>query len=137
MPKPKVVLDTNVVISSLWPGTSRRILDLWKQEQLIALVSEPIIREYLEVLERFSVPPEDLQQFIVLFTDPGRSIVVVPHERIQIIPQDPSDNKFLECAIAGRADSIISGDKHLKFLQSFREIPILPPAVFLAKYPQI
>ena len=134
MPKLKVVFDTNVVISNLWPGVSRRALGLWRDQRLIALTSEPIIQEYLEVLARFPVAPADMQEFVALFTDPMRTLLVHPHESIKVVVNDPSDDKFLECAVAGNADMIVSGDKHLKLFKSFRGIPILSPSALLERY---
>lgn len=50
---------------------------------------------------------------------------------VEVIAQDPDDNKFLACAIEGEADYIVSGDHHLLDLGSYRCIPILRPAAFL------
>ncbi len=134
MPKVKVVLDTNLVISSLWPGTPRRLVNLCKTGQITVLVSEPIIKEYLEVLGRFSITTEDAHEFIVLFTEPFRTMVVIPREKINVVKTDPSDDKFLECALTGNADVIISGDRHLKELKVFKGIPILSASDFLKQY---
>lgn len=58
--------------------------------------------------------------------------VVVEDVKIsETIPDDPSDEKFLACALAARANFIISGDKHLFRLGMFRDIPILSPKKFL------
>jgi len=51
-----------------------------------------------------------------------------------VIQDDPSEDRFLECAVAGKADCIISGDKHLLKLVEFQGIPILKPAAFLKRY---
>src|SRR5688500_5963399 len=104
VPKLKVVFDTNVVISSLWPGVPRRALNLWRDERIIALISEPIVSEYLEVLSRFATSAEDAQEFLALLTDTSRSEMIVPEEQIKAVIADPSDDKFLECAIAGNAN---------------------------------
>ena len=101
---------------------------------MVALVSEPILREYLEVLGRFAISPEDAQEFHELFTDSSRTLMIEPKERVKAVAADPSDDKFLECAIAGKADVIVSGDNHLKSLKFFRGILILPPAVFMKTY---
>jgi len=58
---------------------------------------------------------------------------VIPTRKIKVIKEDPSDNKFLECAIKSGADYIISGDKHLKDLGQFEEIKILSVTKFLKK----
>jgi predicted nucleic acid-binding protein len=54
----------------------------------------------------------------------------VPQEEITAC-RDPSDNKFLEVAVAGEADLIVSGDDDLLVLNPFREIPIVTPRAFL------
>ena len=132
VPRPRVVIDTNIIISSLWPGTPRRVVNFWRDGEILALVSEPLLEEYVEVLGRFPVSPADVQEFLTLFTDPMRSIFVVPRIRLHVVKADPSDDKFLKCAIAGHADAIVSGDRHLKSLIRFRRIPIQSPAEFMA-----
>jgi predicted nucleic acid-binding protein len=56
---------------------------------------------------------------------------VVPDVDLQVVERDPDDDKFLEVALAGDADYIVSGDTHLTDLESFRELPILTPREFL------
>jgi len=53
--------------------------------------------------------------------------------KLSVIETDPSDNMFLECAVEGRADFIISGDRHLKDLRVYKGIEILDPSTFLEK----
>jgi uncharacterized protein len=131
VPRSRVVLDTNIIISSLWPGPPRRVVNLWRDGEFLAVVSEPILQEYVDVLRRFPSVPENIEDFVALFTDPMRTILAVPRIRLRVVEADPSDDKFLECAVAGHAEFIVSGDKHLKSLQRYRHIPILSPADFL------
>lgn len=56
---------------------------------------------------------------------------VAPEEKILVVLADPSDNKFLEAAIAGKTDYIVSGDKHLLELKKFQSIPIITAREFL------
>jgi hypothetical protein len=58
-------------------------------------------------------------------------VIIRSGARLDVIKDDPSDNKYLECAVEGKADYIISGDKHLTDLQFFRGIKIMDPAKFL------
>ena len=109
-------------------------MNLWKTQRFTALASSAVIEEYLEVLRRFSIPSQDMEEFISLFTDPSRTNVVVPKVRVRRILDDPDDDKFLECALAGDADAIVSGDKHLKKLKSFHNILIFSPMQFLMHY---
>lgn len=56
---------------------------------------------------------------------------VTPDEKIIVIVADPTDNKFLEAAAAGKVDCVVSGDRHLLEIGSFRNIPILKAADFI------
>ena len=56
---------------------------------------------------------------------------VTPSERLSVVAEDPSDNRFLECAVEGRADYLVSGDAHLLNLGEFRGVKILTPRAFL------
>lgn len=128
--RPSVVFDTNILVSSLWSGPPWQVVRLWRDRKLWLLISSAVLREYLSVLSRF-VTSADLKAWAELLTDPARSIRVDPQETIDLITLDPPDNRFLECAIAGAADAIVSGDRHLLSLKSFRDIPILNPRAFL------
>lgn len=57
--------------------------------------------------------------------------IVSPAIRLQVVAEDPTDDRILECAVAGRADLIVSGDRHLRKLKSFRGIGIVRPGDFL------
>jgi predicted nucleic acid-binding protein len=57
--------------------------------------------------------------------------VVNPRRRLRVVERDPSDDKFLECAVAGKARVIISGDKDLLSIGRYRQVRIRTPAQFL------
>jgi predicted nucleic acid-binding protein len=57
--------------------------------------------------------------------------IVSPKISLRVITEDPADDRVLECAVAGRADLIVSGDRHLQKLESFRDIGIVRPSDFL------
>ncbi len=59
------------------------------------------------------------------------STVVEPREAIEVIAKDPDDNRILEAAVAGKAEMIISGDRHLLDIRSFRGVPVVTPRQFL------
>ncbi len=79
-------------------------------------------------------------QFPAIDLDPFWELLTVEAEMILaptlplVVPDDPSDNKFLECAVAGKATCIVSGDKHLLKLSPFGNCDILKPRDFLMKY---
>ena len=129
----RIVLDTNVLVSSLWGGAPARVMEAVRRGRAKLLVSGPILDEYISVIARFEPAEEDRDMFEALFADPGRAELVAPAHRIRAVREDPSDDKFLECAVAGRADALVSGDKHLLRLDPFRGIPVLTPRRFLEK----
>lgn len=131
--KPRVVLDTNVIISSLWGGKPGEVVDSWKDGRILLLVSFTILREYLAVCARFGLTDAQLKERGLLFLESPFSALVHPHSSIDVITEDPPDNRFLECAVDGSADFIVSGDQHLLRLKTFREIQILSPADFLKR----
>ena len=131
----RIVVDTNVMISRLLrppsvPGQAmRRAVD-----EGTLLVSEATMGELADVLARPKLDPyvsvEERQQFLLLL---GRIVEMVPIlHRIRAC-RDPKDDKFLEAAVNGEADIIISGDRDLVDLHPFRGIPIVTPAIFLAR----
>jgi uncharacterized protein len=134
----RVVADTNVIVSAFLSaiGAPARLLDLWRQGVFELLASEPILAEYRRALAypkiqaRHRLTDEYLDRLISEWRQ--FIILVEPHEVIGAISDDPSDNRFLECAVAGGADYVVSGDRHLLQLQRFRGIEILSPAAFVS-----
>ncbi|MEW5871084.1 MAG: putative toxin-antitoxin system toxin component, PIN family [Chloroflexota bacterium] len=128
----RVILDTNVFVSAVLGHQVRPILVAWYNERFTLLISPVILSEYLQVLSRpkFALPAEVLESITAyLFR---KAEFVQPLEKFQVIQKDPSDNIFLEAAVAGQADWIISGDKqHLLALKEFRQIPIVSPRQFI------
>jgi len=121
----KVVFDTNILVSALvFPGgrgeaALRRIVE--EQDQLV--ISKPIIDELLGILGRkFARDAEELAHAAVFLSELG--ILVKPRQRLRVVKDDP-DNRILECAIAGRADAIVTGDKALLGLREYQGVRIL------------
>ena len=134
----RAVADTNVVVSGLlWQGPSRRVLDLARAEGLELFTSPALLLELEEVLARnkfarrlkaAEVSSDDL---VLGFAALAR--VVSPPPIGPAVQEDPDDDEVLACAVAVRADAVISGDRHLLSLGEFRLIPIFTPARFLAE----
>ncbi len=127
----RVVLDTNVFISAVLGGRLGVIIDEWKAGKFTLIITDSIAREYLDVINRpkFKIPRDE----IATTTDyllRGAEFVT-PQEEIHIIVADLTDNKFLEAAVAGKANFIVSGDNHLLELKSFQEIPIITAREFI------
>lgn len=127
----RVVLDTNIFISAILGGRLKVIIDEWKVGKFALIITDAIAREYLDVIQRprFKIPPGE----IVATTDYLLQIAefVTPEEEISVIVADTSDNKFLEAAVAGKVNFIVSGDSHLLELKLFREIPIITAREFV------
>jgi putative PIN family toxin of toxin-antitoxin system len=127
----RVVLDTNIVVSSALGGALVLILERWDEGRFTVIVTSEILGEYFEVLSRpkFRLKQETIDRitrYLYQFAE-----FVVPEERIHFIEADPKDDKFLEAAVAGKVDFIVSGDSHLLDLKEFHFIPIISGREFL------
>jgi putative PIN family toxin of toxin-antitoxin system len=128
----KVVLDTNVYFSA-FKGTRGVPFELWQRAvggEYVLLISPAIIRELAEVLRSgLRWPEAEIIAQLKLVVRVAK--IVEPGTTIQVIKADPDDDRILECALAGGADLIVSGDHHLTRLKSFEGIGIVRPAYFL------
>ena len=132
MDKTKVVLDTNILISALgWEGKPKRVFDQVVDGTLELIMSREQFEELSRALDypRLQFAQEQKERFKTLILE--IATIVKPQEKITIIKEDPDDNMFLECAVAGNAKYIVSGDSDLLELKEFRGIKILSPDEFL------
>jgi len=132
------VVDTGVLVSALIrrQGTMGDVLRALRDGRFTAIYSTDILVEIIDVLGRptfrnkYHIEPDDITAIINLLRLRGE--VVTPQRKIAACC-DPKDDKFLEAALAGEADCIVSGDLDLLALTPFENIPILRPAEFLAR----
>jgi putative PIN family toxin of toxin-antitoxin system len=128
----KVVIDTNVFISSFFGGNPRKIIDLWKKEKITLCLSKDILAEYIEVLGRIGLKHEqELQELLSLFAKSFNLLFISKTPQIKAVKAHPGDDKFIECAVALNADFIITGDKALAAVREYMGIKILTPQQFL------
>lgn len=133
----RVVLDTNVFISAfLWRGIPKEIFKLAKRGKITICVSGEIVEEFQKVLSypKFQdpltiikkTPSEIVNEFleIVEYYSPKKFSTI-------IIKDDPSDDKFLACAVSCQASFVVSGNKHLLKLKKFQGISIVSSREFL------
>lgn len=127
----RVVLDTNIFISAILGGTLADLIQYWLMDKFVIVVSDEIVREYYEVLRRpkFGLKQELVEAVIGYVFRKGE--FVTPLNRFEIIVDDPKDNMFLESAIEGDVDWIVSGDKHLLEIKEFRGVRIISGREFL------
>jgi len=133
--KIRTVIDTNVIVSAiLFGGIPGQWISLWKSGHIQPLASKDIIDEYIKVLAypKFDLSENEINYILYNEILPYFEIVTLKHGQ-SIIQEDPSDDKFLNCAKAGKAGVIISSDQHLLNLKSYGKIKILTPSQFLEK----
>jgi uncharacterized protein len=122
----RVVFDSNVYISALlFNGPPRQRLEFAMKREVVLIASEAIINETAGKLrDKFSWPEHRIEQFV---RATSRLAELNKPEKMMSVVSDEADNRVLECAIAGEANLIISGDKHLLRLRSYENIPLQKP----------
>jgi putative PIN family toxin of toxin-antitoxin system len=131
----KVVIDTNIFVSSFFGGNPRKIIDLWKNGSISLCLSKDILEEYLDVLQRVGLKEEEeIKELLSLFAKGVNIVFTTRTPQIRVVKDDPDDDKFIECAIALKAEVIITEDKALKAMGEYMGIKILTPQQFLKYY---
>lgn len=127
----RVVLDTNIYISAIfWGGNPRKVTDLGRDEKIHILTSTDIEEEIDRKLRtKFNLDENEVKKILSDFSTFTRSVHIT--SQIRAVPDDPDDDKFIECAVSGKADYIVSGDKHLIRLKEYGKIKILKAVEFL------
>jgi putative PIN family toxin of toxin-antitoxin system len=133
----RAVADTNVVISGLlWPGPSRQVLKRARLGTIELYTSPPLLLELEDVLRRgklvgrLKLAGSTPRQLLLSYSTLAR--IVVAQEIPPVIEQDPDDDAVLACALAARAEAIITGDRHLLDLGKFQAIRIITAAEAVA-----
>lgn len=129
----RAVLDTNVLISSvISTGVPHKVVVKGFNDEYQLVVSVETLTEFRQTLlkypERFGMDEEEVQRevetirYFAEFVDPSEDVAAVE--------EDPDDDKFLEAAVAGDVDYVVSGDRHLLDIDQFRGIDIVDPRTF-------
>jgi uncharacterized protein len=130
----RLVLDANVIVSSVLSaqGKARQAFDLAISTGIV-LMSDDTFAELSEVLLRSKFDKYSNRAKRETFLDELLGLVEFVEITVQIDEcRDPKDNKYLELAISGKADSVVTGDEDLLVLHPFRQIPIVSIQTFLA-----
>jgi putative PIN family toxin of toxin-antitoxin system len=127
----RVVADTNVFISALmFGGLPGRFLDLALRRRFTLVTSEALLDELDEKLRgKFAVSKSDALAIRARLK--SNANLVEPDFQLNAVPDDPDDNRVLECAVAGKADSVVSGDRHLLRIGCYEGIAIVTVRQFL------
>lgn len=129
----RLVLDTNVIVSALLRSASlpRQVVEVARRDHTI-LISGPTLNETIGVLRRPKLAPyiniAERDAFLQIFSDESEFVIIT--DDIDAC-RDPGDNKFLELAVSGKADYIITGDADLLTLHPYRDVRIVKAADFL------
>jgi len=128
----KVILDTNVIVSGIfWKGASEKVLYAWADDKFKLVISSEIIKEIIKTLMNFKIKLPFNEILLWLSVLLWKAELVEPEERVYVVKDDPDDNKFIEAAIEGNADYIVSQDKHLLNIKEYKGIKIILPEDFL------
>lgn len=130
----RIVLDTNVFISAVFfHGRPYDILKAWDEGRVALVLSPEILDEYRRVGHVLAnrSPGVDLSPFLALAASHAEIVAAPPFATA--VCHDPDDDMFLACAVAGRADAIVTGDRDLLDLHPFGSVDILKPSELLAR----
>jgi putative PIN family toxin of toxin-antitoxin system len=131
----RVVVDTNILVSALgWRGAPHRLVQACLAGRHQLLLSPAILSELAKVLRypKLGFKPGEILAYLETLGEAAE--MVTPAIRLEIVKEDPDDDKFLECALEGRAQALVTGDSHLANLVQFEGIPILTAADFLQRF---
>ncbi len=125
---PTVVIDTNLIIAGRWKrnSSSNRIIDWVIEGKLKAVYTTETKNENLYILEKVKAPKDYIDRILKFYRVSKK---VYSKRKITACP-DKADNRFLEAAVAGNADYIITSDRDLLDMKEFERIRILKPGVF-------
>lgn len=130
----RLVLDTNVLVSAIvFGGPPRDVLQTILTGTHRLVLSPAILDELRRVLtgSKFRYPVTAADQIDAELREVAE--IIEPEAHLSVVTADPEDNRVLECAVEGRADVIVSGDRDLLALGRYAEIPVFRPQEFLAR----
>ncbi|MGH2710981.1 MAG: putative toxin-antitoxin system toxin component, PIN family [Actinomycetota bacterium] len=126
------VLDTNTLVSGMgWGGVPGRVVDLALAGRFVMVTSRPLLSELARVLRRRKLAGVFAESAEIVRLIEAASVVVEPTRTLQVVAEDPADDRVLEAADAAQADFIVTGDRHLLDLGAFEGARIVRPRAFL------
>jgi len=127
----KVTLDTNVIISALiTDGVCRDVVESARKGEITLVLSPFILAELQRVLsDKFRVAEARVLRTVRSLEN--LALVVEPAEKFELVKRHATDNRIVECAVAGQVDYLVTGDDHILELKQYRSVKFLTPGEFL------
>jgi uncharacterized protein len=128
-----VVFDTNVLFSGIgWQGSPYFCLQMARAGNIKSVTCLEILSEFNEKLKsKMGLTTAEAARAVAEILSFSELIKI--ENKLQVVPSDPDDNKVVECAYVGKADFIVSGDRHLLELENYQGIPILRANSFIER----
>ena len=134
----RLVLDTNVVVSGLlWNGAPARLIDAAQADEVELFTSRVLLAELIRILKRAKFTKAidagglTREQLVLGYAD--LAMLIEPAEIPPVVANDPDDDQVLACALAAKADLIVSGDRDLLDLKQYQDIPVVTQAEALRR----
>jgi putative PIN family toxin of toxin-antitoxin system len=132
----RAVVDTNILVRAMLnpQGSVGPVVDFLREGRYVFLYSTATLNEAIDVLSRprmvhrYGITADEVNALCALVIRRGE---LVQSQRAISACRDPKDNKFLEVAVAGGADVLVTGDNDLIALDPFEGVPMIQPAEFL------
>ena len=133
MKRPLVVFDTNILFSGIgWQGSPYFCLQMARAGNIRSLTCLEILSEFNEKLKsKMGLTTAEAARAVAEILSFSQLVKI--ENKLRVIPDDPDDDKVIECAYLGKADFIVSGDRHLLDLENYQEIPILRANTFIER----
>ena len=134
-----IVPDTNTLVSAtFWTGDSFRIMELIDNGKIKCVLSKDILQEYSKVLHSDEIA-EKVEKKAPIISRVIRkvisdSVIVEPKRKHKAVEDDPDDDKFIDAAVEGKCDFIVTQDKHLLKIEEFKGIKTIHPKDFIRMF---
>ena len=129
----KVVIDTNILLASLAKRSPfRPVFDAFLTSRFTLLISTEVMMEYAEKIEE-KTTASIANNVCDLILQSDNVVRVEPYYRWHLIEKDADDNKFVDCAVSGGADYLVTNDKHYKKLRTtpFPKVEVISIKAFM------
>jgi hypothetical protein len=130
----RVVVDTNIFVSSFFGGSPREVIECWKRGEITLCVSRELIDEYVEVLNRLGLRADLIRELLELFASGHNLVFTALTPSLQVMARDPDDNMLFECAVETGAKVTVTGDKAVRDVGRYMDVDVTTPAEFLARF---